>query len=58
MDLLEYIRQRDATGKSDLDDREVEYRLLCSGMLHREVVGDWRHSDAGRMLLTGAFELS
>jgi hypothetical protein len=35
----------------------VEYRLLCSGTVHRNIIGDWSKSEGSRFLfdLTGVF---
>jgi hypothetical protein len=39
-------------------DLQVEYRLLCSGVLHRDLGGaDWTRSDVARILATGPFDL-
>ena len=35
----------------------VEYRLMCSGTLHRSIIGDWTRSDAARLISPTHFEL-
>jgi hypothetical protein len=58
MDLLEYLRQRDATGTSTRDESQVDYRLLCSGTLYRDgVKGDWTRSDVSRILVDAPFKV-
>lgn len=39
------------------DDTRLEYRLLVSGMLHREIYGDWTKSDVARILLNDRADL-
>jgi hypothetical protein len=57
MDLPQYIREHDEAGQSPNDDCEVEYRLLCSGTLHRELLGDWTKSDVARRVVDAPFRL-
>jgi hypothetical protein len=36
---------------------EYEYRLVCSGSIHREILGDWSHSTAARLLVRSPVKL-
>jgi hypothetical protein len=53
--VMDFIRRSfpDSSG----DEKDFEYRLLCSGTLHREIVGDWTRSDIARVLSPEYFEL-
>src|SRR5215211_101623 len=57
MDLLEYLRQHDASDSPPKYESEVEYRLLCSGTLYRDrVLGDWTKSDICRLVVQEPFQ--
>jgi len=55
---LGFLKER-SEGKHSVGAVEVEYRLACSGELYNRNVqtGDWRKSDASRILLRTPFEL-
>ena len=44
-------------GKAPPEADEVEYRLVCSGILHRDLGSDWTKCDAGRLLLGEPFTI-
>ena len=46
--IIDFIRKSfpDSSG----DEKDFEYRLMCSGTLYREIVGDWTRSDIARVL--------
>jgi hypothetical protein len=55
---LRFLKER-LEGKPPAGEVEVEYRLACSGELYNRSIktGDWRKSDATRILLRTPFEL-
>src|SRR4051812_25488401 len=50
MDVLDYLDDPKCKKKPQ-DAHSAEYRLLCSGMLHRQLLGDWSKSEGVRILL-------
>jgi hypothetical protein len=54
--VLDFLRA-DFPDRVATDERQFEYRLLCSGTLHRDLVGNWTKSDAARVLSTDHFGL-
>lgn len=50
MHVLQFLRDPECTRRS-ADALEVEYRLICSGILHRTIIGDWSKSEGSRFLL-------
>ncbi len=54
--VLDFLRG-DFADRSDNDEVQVEYRLICNGVVHRDIVGDWTKSDAARLLSTDRFDL-
>ena len=48
--VLRYLKDPDRANKAE-GSVSVEYRLLCSGTIHRKIVGDWSKSDVARVLL-------
>ena len=50
MHVLEYLSDPRCEQKPD-DSVRAEYRLLSSGVLHRDMIGDWSKSEVARILL-------
>jgi len=48
--VLRYLKDPGHANKAE-GSVSVEYRLLCSGTVHRKIVGDWSKSDVARFLL-------
>jgi hypothetical protein len=49
--VLRYLKDPDRANKA-AGSVSFEYRLLCSGTIHRKIIGDWLKSDVARLLLT------
>jgi hypothetical protein len=50
MHVLQYLRDPECAGRK-MDSLLAEYRLLCSGTIYRDVIGDWSKSETSRFLL-------
>ncbi len=48
--VLRYLMDPDHANKAE-GSVSFEYRLLCSGTIHRKIIGDWSKSDVARPLL-------
>ena len=58
MYLLSHLSSTDTPADQGENPVEVEFRLICQGVLYPSgIVGDWRKSDGARMLLLGPFQL-
>jgi len=56
MYLIDYVQG--AKQNEQEGDVAVEFRLCCSGTIYQDgIIGDWRKSDARRILLTRPFQL-